>query len=365
MNDLSGIKKIGVDTIQNHPVVVLIMVIIIISFISYGLYYYFVNKEEYNYKYGSSYYGKKLIDYIPLFQIQTNNLEECISRCENDLICTGMTYDKDIQECVGTSGEGLLRQENNNLISWVKPQTQNSKTNIDYVKSIILGYENQPTILPAIKITRPYNNVSYAFSFNLCIRDYHHNYGKWKHIFHKGTPPSSNQPLDFNSWETLILNFNNQFIGVWLAPYNNNMRIAISTIYISKTASNYYEHANVQLCNNNECYISDVNKINNKNNTILSVAPQQIIKNIEFIDHDITNVPINKEYNYIINIINNNIEFYQEGKLVKSALLQGIPEYNNDNLFVLQPHSINGYIRNLAYYPSNLSLDDISKINNN
>lgn len=359
----SNLSKIANDSIQNHPYVLITMIIIVVGFIIYGLYYYFSNTNEYNLKYGSSYYGTKLIDYKPLFQISSDSLSDCVKRCDNDILCSGITYDKDTQECVGTSGEGLLREENKNLVAWLKPQNQQKKeSKIDYVKSIILGYSNEKTIIPSNKITRPYSNGSYSFSFNLCIKDYHHNYGKWRHILHKGTPLPSSEKLNFNSWETLVLNFKDQFIGVWLAPYNNNLRIAISTIYITKNASNYFEHANIQICNSGDCFISDVNKNTSQENTLLSIAPQNIIKNIEFIDHDITKIPINIESTFVINVFANNIEFYQDGKLVKSALLEGTPEFNNDNLYVMHPYSIDGFIRNLAYYPTYLTLNDISEI---
>ena len=81
---------------------------------------------------------------------------------------------------------------------------------------------------------------------------------------------------------------------------------------------------------------------------------------MEFIDHDITGVPINRVANYTVNVVANTIELYQDGKLVKSAVLEGTPEFNGENMYVMQPSSINGFVSNVIYYPTYLSMDDIN-----
>ena len=355
-------NNVKIETIRDHPYIVIVMIIIIVGFIAYGLYYYFSNKIDYAYKSNSSYYGDNLLDYEPIFHYNTNNLAECVNRCEQDILCTGITYNNETQECIGTAGIGVVRQEDAKLTSWVK-QSTNLNVNNDFTKSIVLGWTDGPEIIPAKNITQPHIAGSFCLSFNLCIRDYHHNYGHWRHILHKGTPPSQSNAYDYNTWERLVRDIPKQFIGIWLAPFNNNIRIAISTVVISQTAKNYYDHANVQICNFDSCYISDVDKISNAD-TVLSAVPQKIIKNIEFIEHDISSVPLNREANYIINVFSNNIELYQDGKLVKTAVLEGAPEFNSENMFVMQPNSINGYISNVIYYPAYLTLVDISKIQN-
>ena len=357
--------KIKVETVRDHPLIVLSMLAIILGFIIYGLYYYFTNRTEYNYKSGSSYYGKNLLDYEPLFRINTDNLAECVNRCEADIRCSGITYNNQTQECIGTSGEGVARQEDNYLTSWIKPSSiDTSATNKkDFTKSIVLGYADTAISIPSKKFPQPQIAGSYCLSFNLCIRDYHHNYGRWRHIMHKGTPPSQSKAYDYISWENLVIGNPKQFIGVWLAPFNNNIRIAVSTLVVPHTARNYYDHANVQICDDTGCYISDVDKTSREaSSTILSIAPQKIIKNIEFIDHDITNVPLNRIANYTINVLANNIELYQDGKLVKSAVLEGTPEFNSENMYVMYPTSINGYISNVIYYPAFLPMEDITAI---
>ena len=228
-----------------------------------------------------------------------------------------------------------------------------------------MGYTDNPIVVPSKKITPPQTSAGFAISFNLCIRNYHHNYGKWRHIVHKGTPPTPNKSWNYVTWENLIIDVPRQFIGIWIAPYNNNMRIAISTIYMSKVAQNYYDHANVLICDGEGCFLSDVDKTAmEKESTILSIAPQKIIKNMEFIDHDITSVPINRVANYTVNVMANTIELYQDAKLVKTAVLQGTPEFNSENMYVLQPTTIDGFVSNLIYYPGYLNIDDVNNINN-
>ena len=352
------------DTVKEHPFVVIIMLLIIVGFMIYGLHYYFSNKSEYAYNSNSSYYGKKLLDYMPLFQISSDNLIECVNRCNADILCSGITYNTTTQECIGTSGEGILRQDTSELVSWVKPSSSlGTTTGKDFTKSIILGYADTPSNIPSNKISQPQMAGSYCLSFNLCIRDYHHNYGKWRHILHKGTTPSPSKPYDYTSWENLVIDNPKQFIGVWLAPFNNNIRIAVSTAYMPHVAQNYYDHANVQICDDTGCYMSDVDKTSKDSaNTVLSIAPQKVKKNLEFIDHDITSVPLNRVANYTINVMSNNIELYSDGKLVKSAVLEGTPDFNNEPMYIMQPTSINGYISNIIYYPAYCTLDDIAAI---
>lgn len=352
------------ESAKEHPFVIITVLLIIIGFLVYGLHYYFTNQSEYAYKTNSSYYGRKLLDYKPLFQVRSDNTAECVNRCNADILCSGITYNTASQECIGTSGDGILREDSSELISWIKPVSNiGTATAKDFTKSIILGYADTPSIITPSKIPQPKIVGSYCLSFNLCIRDYHHNYGKWRHILHKGTSPLQSKPYHYTSWENLIIDNPKQFIGVWLAPFNNNIRIAVSTVYMPGVAKNYYDHANIQVCDENGCYTTDVDKTSKEyNNTVLSIAPQKIRKNMEFIDHDITNVPLNRVANYTINVMSNNIELYCDGKLVKSAVLEGIPEFNNDPMYILQPTSINGYMTNIIYYPAYCTLDDIAAI---
>ena len=356
-------NKINVETARDHPYVVLVMLVIIVGFLVYGLYYLVGKSDSYSPKTGSSYYGTNLLDYSPVFQTNTETIADCVNRCNMDIVCSGITYNTQTQECIGTGSDGVLRQEENHLISWVKPPSNAATFQRDFTKSIVLGFTDNPYTIASKKIAQPQTSSGFALSFNLCIRDYHHNYGKWKHIMHKGTPPNPSSAWNYVSWENLIMDIPRQFIGIWVAPYNNNMRIAVSTIYMSKVAQNYYDHANVQICDDGGCYISDVNKTAQENsNTILSIAPQKIVKNMEFIDHDITGVPINRVANYTVNVVANTIELYQDGKLVKSAVLEGTPEFNGENMYVLQPTTINGFVSNIIYYPANVGIEDITNI---
>ena len=168
-------NSFSAESAREHPYIVLFMLVIIIGFLVYGLYFYFYNSGEYNTKTGSSYYGRNLLDYTPLFQINTDTLAECINHCNMDITCSGITYNNKTQECIGTSNDGVLRQEDNNIISWVKPPLEAVTAQRDFTKSIIMGYTDNPMVVPSKKITPPQTSAGFAISFNLCIRNYHHN----------------------------------------------------------------------------------------------------------------------------------------------------------------------------------------------
>jgi hypothetical protein len=74
------------------------------------------------------------------------------------------------------------------------------------------------------------------------------------------------------------------------------------------------------------------------------------------------NIPINKKLNIIINIRGRDIEVYFNGKIVKITQLDGIPQFDKTNLYVMQEKSINANISNLLYFPDALKLKQIKNI---
>ena len=44
---------------------------------------------------GYTFYGKDISSFIPLFDIKTEKLDDCIDRCKKDPLCQGITYKKD------------------------------------------------------------------------------------------------------------------------------------------------------------------------------------------------------------------------------------------------------------------------------
>lgn len=358
--------------IFSNPYIIGIIFIITLGFIGYGVYYYLNKTDEYIIESNSSFYGKDLLTYESLFQNEASSIKDCIDQCKNDIICDGITYNKNSQICIGTKN-GQVRNESSEYSAWVKPPTlSGDASELDFKKSVLVGFTNGPRIVKGDKIARPYMIGNFSFSFNISINDYYKNYGYWRHIFHKGTDIESGKELQYQSWENLIVDIPKQCIGVWIAPFNNNMRIAVLTTSLKNRNYGSYPDAFVQKCNNNNnndnensCYVTDLpsGKWVDRNAAGDGSNPNiKIDSYIEYFDQDLQNIPINKKLNIIINIRGRNVEIYFNGKIVKITQLDGIPQFDKTNLYVMQEKSINANISNLLYFPDALKLKQIKNI---
>lgn len=112
----------------------------------------------------------------------------------------------------------------------------------------IIKYNN-PTIIkiPPIKS----HNITYSFWLN--ITDFYFNNNKWKHIFHCGTDINNKT---FDSWEDISTNIPNQYIGVWMHPNINNIRVCLN----SKNGLEYFDLDNIPI---NEITLFNIHIINN------------------------------------------------------------------------------------------------------
>jgi hypothetical protein len=359
------------SSIFENIYLITIVILITFSFIVYAVYYYYIGGIN-DIKPNSSYYGEDLLNYEPLFSDNVTNLQDCIDRCNKDIICDGITYNNKTQICSGTKN-GIVRSEGENYTAWIKPITSNKPKDKNFKNAVLLGMTSGPKLIPGNNISNPYLIGHYSYSFDIIIKDFYKNYGYWRHIFHKGTHIDSNQPIKYQSWENLIKDLPIQTIGVWLAPFTNNLRIAISTNNLKGNQTGYYSDAFIQKCdkNNEECYITDLpsGKWADKQLITDGTNPKTTIANyVEYIDQDLQNIPINRKVNILINIRGRNIEIYFNGKLKKIAQLDGIPVFNNSNnstktnLYVFYEYNVNAELTNLLYYPDDLSLYDISQI---
>ena len=347
-----------------------IIIIIAVFFIGYAMYNYINKLKEDEIKNNSSFYGQDINLYEPLFKEQVNTINECIDMCKNDIICDGITYNDKSQICTGTKN-GLLRNETSNYNAWVKPQELKlfEYDKKDFTKTIIVGYTKTKTNISGLKFANPYMLGHFSYSFNLTIYDFYKNYGSWRHIFHKGTSIDDGTLVNYQSWENLVKDFPNQCIGVWLAPFTNNLRIAVTTeIEINKNNGSY-NHAFVEICNSNtkDCYITDMpggNWVDRSRQGDNSTTTTKKITHIEFFDNDLQNIPINKNINITINLKGTDVEIYYDGKIVKVVKLDGIPKSNKSNLYVMNDKTFGGEISNLLYYPDSLSYENVNDILN-
>ena len=337
-----------------------------LCFIGYAIYIYKFKSVEI--QENSSFYGEDVNLYEPLFNEQLNTINDCIDTCKQNIICDGITYNSQSQMCSGTKN-GLVRNENSEYSAWVKPKEfnlteQNTK---DFKKAIIVGHTKTNKVVNRMNLQNPYRIGYFSYSFNLTIYDFYKNYGSWRHVFHKGTEIEEGSIINYQSWENLVKDFPIQSIGVWLAPFTNNLRIAVTTQSETNKNTGTYTDAFVKKCNDitEECYITDMpggkwadkTRISDDSN-----ANIQLSDNLEFFDNDLQNIPINKEINITITFKGTDVEVYYDGKIVKVVKLDGLPIINKSNLYVMNDKTFGGEINNLIYYPDNFTLDNIKNI---
>lgn len=359
------------ENIFSNTYVILAILLIGLGFLGYSIYYYMTNKDAITIAASSSYYGTDIANYEPIFKEEIKTVNECITRCQNDITCDGITYNIDTQACLGTKN-GQLRSEQSNYNAWVKPPSDKigqGATTSDFSKSILVGNTKVFTVIDGKKMQSPFTLGYFSYSFNITIYDINKNYGSWRHIFHKGDPIDIGAILNYQSWETLITDFPNQAIGVWLAPFTNNMRIAITTRTQANRNTGSYPDAFVEKCDNltENCYITDMpggkwvdkSRLSDNSTTIT-----KFITSVEYIDQDIQNIPINKQINITINFLGKDVEIFFNGKIVKIVRLNGDPQTNRSGLYVMNDKTFGGELSNILYYPDALKLPDIKSIIN-
>ena len=362
---VNKIKNMNIeDDPGKHPYVLIIAALIGILFILYAVYNYMTNKYN-TIVSSSSFYGTNIAKNEPVFKSLETNITDCINKCNRDLSCDGITFNSVSNECIGTK-DGIYRVEPSNLSSWIKNPAESEPFNPK--ENIIVGYAEKSLNIKPDKIATPLLISNFAYSIVINIADFYANQGKWRHIFHKGIRPDI-PTIEYIDWETLISNIPEQCIGLWLAPFTNNLRIAVDTTVSGNTNSGYFDDAMVLKCNINngtrECYITDLPGTQWKNIERRgdgSTIKPQIYKNLEYIDHDLTNIPINKPFVLTVNFIGNVVEIYINGKLSKTAQLEGLPNWNNYPVYVMNNTTFGGNIANLIYYPKSINLDEVKKI---
>ena len=77
----------------------------------------------------------------------------------------------------------------------------------------------------------------------------------------------------------------------------------------------------------------------------------------------IDNMPINKWFNVVIRLTNNNLDVYINGRLTeRKTFTDGVPNQNYDDVFICQNGGFNGYIADLKYYNSSIGTSEINSI---
>jgi hypothetical protein len=234
--------------VTNNPLLMGLIFIIALFFIIFVLYNYSYTAN--NVKNSSTFYGKDILNFEPIFDIETEKLEDCIDRCDNDIYCAGITYNTSNKKCIGTK-EGFLRKDDNNFIAYIKPKNL-QKFDKD---NILSGYISDYKVIPDNQIQKPRFVGEFSNLFWININNWYDGFENWKHVIHKGTDIESS--INFKNWDDIEKNIPEQSPGVWLAPYTNNIRICFTTEN-KDYKENKYNHSHVQIC-------IDDNNINTKN----------------------------------------------------------------------------------------------------
>ena len=365
----SGFYEKKSENIFDNIYLILFIFIIGLIFIGYAIYSFIKSSNDSIILNNSSYYGTNILLYEPLFQDSTDTINDCITNCKNDIICDGITYDSSTKACTGTKN-GIVRSDSQNLSAWVKPPSlkiSTSDMSKDFTKAILVGYTTTNIVVDGTKISNPYYIGVFSYSFNLTIYDFNKNYGNWRHVFHKGTPISKSTKLQYQSWENLVVDYPKQNIGIWLAPFTNNLRVAVTTNTLKNRNYGQYDQAFNQICDNTtkQCYISDMPNSKWKDTSTVgdgSTPNQSVGTYLEYFDLDLQNIPLNTEINITINLNGNNVDTLFNGKIRKTYLLNGMSIFDKSSLYIMNDNTFGGEITNLIYCPDKLSLPQIQDI---
>lgn len=144
----------------------------------------------------------------------------------------------------------------------------------------------------------------FTWSVWLFIDNLTYNAGKYKHIFHKGSPNINDSGL----------NEPNNAPGLYIAPNTNELVVIMNTFNI--------------------------------------------------INEEITipNIPLNKWINVVIRCTGNIIDIYMNGTIIKSHALSSVPKQNYGNVYIAMDGGFSGNISDLWYYDHAIDVAQITKV---
>jgi hypothetical protein len=329
---LLKVKRLSLEDSFDHPYLLITIFSIGIAFIIYVINNYYTNSTISKMKLGYTFFGKNPIKDIAVFTNTTVDSTACMTLCNQNPKCQGITYDTTNSSCVGTAN-GQLLSDDSNYSAWIKPTSVATKDAF-LSKTLITAFTNTPLSVNQITIPQPSLVGQFTFSFWINITDWYANFKYWKHVAHKGTAISA--PINYQEWSDIIATYPDQCIGLWLAPFTNNLRIAITTAQPITTSP-----------------------IQQEDETEMST----VIFNTSSIEYfDIPNIPINTLYNITTCFNENLMEIYTNGNLLNSIQLKGIPVFNKSNMFIMYDKTFIGGIYNLLYVPSRIKYSNITSI---
>ena len=210
-------------------------------------------------------------------------------------------------------------------------------------------------------IRSPKNGYDYSTSFFIFIDDYTYNFNKWRHVYHKGTQLSNSSILNYNDWNDIESNIEEQSPGVWIHPDSLSLRLCFTT----ETYKKYCSFKDINNCDTKfckwekgHCLVKDdhARELNN----VISLD-NETKSNLEYID-----IPIPyKKIKHICFVLENKIlNIYLEGKLYKIHTFLGEPIFNSGGLFFNKELSYSGSLNNFKYIPYEIKSKKIKNLYN-
>ncbi len=379
------------DDILNHPYIILGLVLAFIIVVGYVIYTYAIFDEPVQ---GYTYFANDILKLDPLFTETASNMYECTNLCKQQSNCDGVTFDITTNTCIGQKN-GLLRTDEDNYFAWVKKKKQNiydragNIQSINKISPLINSLKSNNKVIIASKdVPSPPFPDTYSCSFIIRIQDWYENYSFWRHILHKGTPldktvNNKNKTIQYHNWEKIETDVPEQSMGFWLSPFQNNLRIAITTVS-KKPEARTYPHANIEKC---LCKNKDINKLKefktrsekeveetctncwitdqegDFENLEDSMLDTKDFVSLDYIDiQDLqTNIPTQ----IAISVKGNTIEVYVNGVFKLNKVLNGIPRWNNGDLYVHNQKTYKGELSNLMIIPGSINGEMVKQLYDN
>ena len=161
---------------------------------------------------------------------------------------------------------------------------------------------------PVMRSNNDPNGLEFTWSVWINVEDFTYKQNQYKHIFHKGNDDIIQEGDDIG------INFPNNAPGLYITPNINNLLIKMNT----------FEEIN-----------------------------EDIIVN---------DLPLNKWVNVMIRVIQNQLDVFINGSLVKRHMLKGVPKQNYGDVFVTMNGGFSGFLSELRYFDYAIGTNQIQRL---
>ena len=339
------------DDVFNHPYILLFIGVVALGMIYYVFSRYYTSgsiKKSY------TFYGKDILEFEPVFEDNFDTAPECVNRCKRDFHCDGITFNRSNGKCTGTKN-GHLREDDSNYRAWVKTRIEDKSI---FEKAKVSDYISEETRIAGVKFPLPQGVNNFSILFWINLKDWYENFGYWKHILHKGSHMEGR--TNYTNWEDIIRVYPDQCPGLWLSPYTNNLRIAITT-FAKETLREIPDEPNINYCADRSCFTkhqSDTKLTTSSTGYQAYTDPKY--RHIEF--KDIKNVPISKVVFLGLVFNDNIIEVFINGKLTETIHLYGSPVFSRGDFYAKYEKTFRGDLYKVYYFPKDLKANEIRKL---